>query len=51
MSSLSERLAALNRSSVPTSAPKLVTNVLSVSLCSVALATPKSMTLGTGRPS
>ena len=38
-------------SSVPTMAPKPVTSVLSVSGCPAALATPKSMTFGTGLPS
>jgi len=35
---------------VPTMAP-VSARLLSVSFCSVALATPKSMTLGVGRPS
>src|SRR4030095_9236656 len=38
-------------SNVPTILPKPVTNVLSVSACPAALATPKSITLGTGLPS
>ena len=38
-------------SSVPTTAPNCVDSVPSVSLPAVALATPKSMTCGTGRPS
>ena len=38
-------------SSVPTIAPKPVTSVLSVNCCPAALATPKSMTFGTGLPS
>jgi hypothetical protein len=38
-------------SSVPTMAPKPVTRVCSVNGCPAALATPKSMTLGTGLPS
>ena len=36
---------------VPTTAPNPVNNVSSVSFCPIALATPKSMTLGTGFPS
>ncbi len=38
-------------SKVPTIAPYWVKRVRSVSRCSVALATPKSITLGTGRSS
>ena len=38
-------------SSVPTIVPYCVNSVRSVSFCSVALATPKSITLGTGLPS
>ena len=38
-------------SGVPTSWAKPVNSVLSVSCCPVALATPKSMILGTGTPS
>jgi hypothetical protein len=38
-------------SSVPTTAPKPVTRVFSVNGWPAALATPKSMTLGTGWPS
>ena len=36
---------------MPTTAPKSVNSVLSVSFWPVALATPKSITLGTGLPS
>ena len=35
-------------SGVPTTAPNPVISVLSVSVCPVALATPKSITFGTG---
>ena len=45
------RLFGLMYSSVPTIAPKAVNSVCSVSFCPVALATPKSITLGTGLPS
>ena len=38
-------------SSVPTTAPNPVNSVLSVSVCPAALATPKSITFGTGWPS
>src|SRR5882672_6509874 len=38
-------------SSVPTTAPNSVNSVRSVSFCPVALAMPKSITLGTGLPS
>ena len=40
--------SGLMYSSVPTSVPNCVNSVFSVSRCSVALATPKSITLGTG---
>ena len=40
--------SGLMYSKVPTSAPNWVNNVFSVSRCSIALATPKSITLGTG---
>jgi hypothetical protein len=38
-------------SGVPTTAPNPVCSVRSVSACPVALAMPKSITFGTGRPS
>jgi hypothetical protein len=38
-------------SNVPTSTPYCVNSVRSVSRCSVALATPKSITFGTALPS
>ena len=38
-------------SGVPTTAPNPVISVLSVSVCPAALATPKSITFGTGRSS
>jgi len=38
-------------STVPTTWPNCVNIVFSVSRCSMALATPKSMILGTGRSS
>ena len=44
-------LLGLMYSSVPTTAPNSVNSVRSVSRCPIALATPKSMTLGTGLPS
>ena len=47
----SSACSGLMYSSVPTTAPKPVTSVCSVSCCPVALATPKSITLGTGLPS
>ncbi len=43
--------SGLMYSSVPTIAPNRVNSVRSVSGWSIALATPKSITLGTGRPS
>ena len=43
--------SGLMYSSVPIIAPNCVNKVRSVSFCSVALATPKSITLGTGLPS
>jgi hypothetical protein len=38
-------------SRVPTMAPKPMTSVLSVNVCPAAVATPKSITFGTGWPS
>ena len=43
--------SGLMYSGVPTTAPSPVNSVWSVSGCAVALATPKSMIFGTGRPS
>jgi len=43
--------SGLMYSSVPTMVPYCVNSVRSVSFCSVALATPKSIHLGTGLPS
>ena len=43
--------SGLMYSSVPTRAPNWVNSVRSVSRWSIALATPKSITLGTGLPS
>ena len=48
---LSSACSGLMYSSVPTTAPNSVNSVCSVSRGPVALATPKSMTLGTGLPS
>ena len=43
--------SGLMYSGVPTTVPNCVNNVFSVSRWSIALATPKSITLGTGLPS
>ncbi len=50
-SPLSFACSGLMYSGVPTMTPSWVKSVFSVSRCSIALATPKSITLGTGRPS